>query len=85
MLNQALVDVVGDVIIASGTIAYLGAFSGDYRGALEVEWRKFMLDLNIPHTSGVTLSMTLANPVEVRDWQLCVPHRLIAPKRARTA
>jgi dynein heavy chain len=71
VLNQALVDVVGDVIIASGTIAYLGAFSGDYRGALEVEWRKFMLDLNIPHTSGVTLSMTLANPVEVRDWQLC--------------
>lgn len=70
-LNQQIIDVAGDVIVAAGTIAYLGAFSGDYREQLESTWRAKMVLLKIPHTAGVTMTDTLANPVEVRDWQLC--------------
>ena len=70
-LNQAIIDVAGDVIVAAGTIAYLGAFSGDFREELETAWRSKLVELNIPHTAGVTMTDTLANPVEVRDWQLC--------------
>jgi dynein heavy chain len=70
-LNQQLVDVAGDVIVASGTIAYLGAFSGDFREALETTWRKKMVEVKMPHTAGVTMTDTLANPVDIRDWQLC--------------
>ena len=70
-LNQKLVDIAGDVIVASGTIAYLGAFSGDFREQLETTWRLKMVEVNMPHTAGVTMSDTLANPVDVRDWQLC--------------
>ena len=70
-LNQQIIDVAGDVIVAAGTIAYLGAFSGDFREQLETTWRLKMVEVNMPHTAGVTMSDTLANPVDVRDWQLC--------------
>ena len=69
-LTKNLENVVGDVIVAAGTIAYLGAFTGNFRSDLCAQWRKKMTEINLPHSIGVNLNMALAEPVVVRQWNI---------------
>jgi dynein heavy chain len=39
-LSHSIENVVGDVIVSAGTIAYLGAFTGDFRSSLCEQWRE---------------------------------------------
>jgi dynein heavy chain len=44
------VNLVGDVIISSGVIAYLGVFTADYRAEAIQSWLKLCKDLEIKAT-----------------------------------
>jgi dynein heavy chain len=60
----------GDLLIAAGTIAYLGPFTGEYRSKLVNLWIGKIAELNIPHTPGCTLASTLSEPTVVRQWNI---------------
>ena len=65
-LNIAYTNVVGDSIVAAGTIAYLGAFTSEFRHMLVDDWLASLKDSGVPHTEHTNVCSTLANPVEVR-------------------
>lgn len=61
---------VGDVIISSGIIAYLGVFIQEYRQECISNWAKYLMEFNIPSTDNVNLQNVLGNPVKIRKWQI---------------
>jgi dynein heavy chain len=69
-LSHSIENVVGDVIVSAGTIAYLGAFTGDFRSSLCEQWREKMESISLNHTEGVNINVTLAEPVRVRQWNI---------------
>uniref|UniRef100_H2Y7L2 AAA+ ATPase domain-containing protein n=1 Tax=Ciona savignyi TaxID=51511 RepID=H2Y7L2_CIOSA len=58
-------NLTGDVLIASGIVAYLGTFTSKFR-----EWLKNCRADGIPCTDNVTLHMVLGEPVKIRQWNI---------------
>ncbi|ORY49032.1 hypothetical protein BCR33DRAFT_714104 [Rhizoclosmatium globosum] len=69
-LDQKITNVVGDVLLASGVIAYLGPFTAEYRSDLLREWNNNLLRLKIPHSDVISLWDSLGDPVKLREWEL---------------
>lgn len=70
VLNVALKNVVGDILVSAGTVSYLGPFTSDFRADIVSGWRDKMAEDGVPHTRGCDIVSTLAIPVELRSWQL---------------
>ena len=60
----------GDILISAGTIAYLGPFTGEYRGTLIGKWTKKIAELEIPHTPGCNLVSTMSKATTLRQWRI---------------
>uniref|UniRef100_A0A336M3T0 CSON009294 protein n=1 Tax=Culicoides sonorensis TaxID=179676 RepID=A0A336M3T0_CULSO len=69
-LHQSLSNVVGDVLLASATVAYLGYFSMEFRGTVIKNWNKKCLEKRISCSTKFSLSLTLGNPMQIRAWNL---------------
>ncbi|KAJ7290925.1 hypothetical protein O6H91_Y290900 [Diphasiastrum complanatum] len=67
-LGKVYGDLTGDVLIASGYIAYLGAVTLGYRERLLKEWMTTCKEKNIPCSAIFKLATTLGSPVAIRDW-----------------
>ncbi|CAJ1434663.1 unnamed protein product, partial [Effrenium voratum] len=65
------VNLTGDVIVCSGLIAYLGAFTPDYREKTVKAWTDFSLEKSIPGKEKVSLQDCLGEPVKIRSWTIC--------------
>ncbi|XP_069860475.1 dynein axonemal heavy chain 3 isoform X1 [Dipodomys merriami] len=63
-------NLTGDVLLSSGTVAYLGAFTVDYRVQCQEEWLGYCKDRVIPGSTEFSLSNTLGDPVKIRAWQI---------------
>lgn len=63
-------NLTGDVLLSSGTVAYLGAFTVDYRAECQKQWLAQCKDKVIPGSSDFSLSSTLGDPVKIRAWQI---------------
>ena len=61
-------NVVGDVVLSSGVIAYLGAFTTVYRESATTQWAKMLVEKGIPCSENFSLEETLGDPVAVRRW-----------------
>lgn len=68
--DRLLANVVGDVLVSAGTIAYLGPFTNEFRTSLCEMWRKDLVRLSVPHTAGSDLVSTLSDPLELREWRI---------------
>jgi len=68
-LNHALVNLVGDMCLAAGCLAYLGPFTSQFRARIVGQWVAACKDLGIP-CGDFTLLKALAEPVVVRKWQI---------------
>lgn len=77
-LDKDYINLVGDALVSSSTIAYLGAFAPDFRQRLLSQWQGSLTELDIPHTPGCNVQSTLADPVTV--GRCAVP-----PKRCAAA
>ena len=69
-LGNSLGNVIGDILLASGIVAYLGAFTVVYRDSIVQDWHKSCQELKLP-CSPVTpfsLANTLGNPVQSSDF-----------------
>ncbi|CAM9113767.1 unnamed protein product, partial [Choristocarpus tenellus] len=61
-------DSSGDIILSSGVIAYMGAFTAAYRDLAILEWSKLLSEKNIPCNKAFTLGVTLGDAVKIRAW-----------------
>jgi dynein heavy chain len=69
-LDAALTNVVGDVMVAAGGIAYIGAFTAKYREEQEREWSGKLREYGIVFTEGAGIISTLSDPVKIRSWNI---------------
>ncbi|RHY33391.1 hypothetical protein DYB32_001670 [Aphanomyces invadans] len=69
-LMDDLKNLVGDVIISSGTISYLGCFTSEFRDICIASWYNALAKQQVPHTRNCNIITTLADPVKVRGWQI---------------
>lgn len=67
-LRIALDNVIGDVLLSSGFIAYLGSFPKQYRDDLSKTWIAKCFELEIPCTEDFQLPTTLSDSTEIRKW-----------------
>lgn len=56
---QNLKNVVGDILIAAGTIAYSGPFTPAFRQSLQQEWTTILQSNTVRHTEDANLIETL--------------------------
>ena len=70
VLTVQLNNLIGDVLVCAGTISYLGPFTAPYRLALCTEWIDTLGKLSIPVTPQCNLAKILADPVQVRQWNI---------------
>lgn len=61
-------NLVGDIIISSGVIAYLGVFSVEYREEAVKNWVSLMKSFEIQSTAKFSLKEVLGNGVKIQQW-----------------
>ncbi|KAK4872624.1 hypothetical protein RN001_014653 [Aquatica leii] len=64
-------NLIGDVLIAAGGVAYMGAFTSTYRRDLINYWLEKCSELNISRSDNFSLITTLADPYDIRNWNAC--------------
>nr|CAD7577636.1 unnamed protein product [Timema californicum] len=69
-LGLTISNVIGDVLISAGAVAYLTPFTDKYRRGLLKEWLVIVGEVGVPHTVKCTPVSTLGEPVTIRKWQL---------------
>jgi len=63
-------NLTGDVLISSGLIAYLGAFTPTYRQNITAEWVAKALEKKIPGSERYSFTKVLGEPIKVRQWNI---------------
>ena len=66
--NIDYVNVVGNVMVSAGCIAYVGPFTADYRLTLTTKWIKCCQDESVPVSADFTLRKMLGDPVTIMQW-----------------
>ena len=61
---------IGDVLVSSGVVAYLGAFTVDFRTDCVREWHGLCTEKAIPCSPSFSVSATLGEPVKIRKWSI---------------
>ncbi|KAI9104654.1 dynein heavy chain and region D6 of dynein motor-domain-containing protein [Phlyctochytrium arcticum] len=69
-LDNRINNVIGDILLAAGAIAYLGPFTAEFRAKLLNEWTGSLLRLKIPHSESISLYDALGDHVKLREWEL---------------
>eukprot|EP00163_Fabomonas_tropica_P009440 TRINITY_DN1923_c0_g2_i1.p1 TRINITY_DN1923_c0_g2~~TRINITY_DN1923_c0_g2_i1.p1 ORF type:complete len:2559 (-),score=897.69 TRINITY_DN1923_c0_g2_i1:297-7319(-) len=69
-LRNDFMMLVGNVLLSSASVAYLGAFTGEYREALTKMWVQKIKELEIPHSPNPSIHSTLGNPVKIQGWHI---------------
>ncbi|KAK0056678.1 dynein heavy chain 1 axonemal-like isoform X1 [Biomphalaria pfeifferi] len=69
-LEKIIDNIVGDVLVSSAYIAYLGPFTGDYRNNMVSNWVIKLDECNVPRTEEPSLVGTMSDPVKIRSWQI---------------
>ncbi|XP_029041052.2 dynein axonemal heavy chain 3-like isoform X1 [Osmia bicornis bicornis] len=68
LLGASLHNVIGDVLLSSAVVAYLGAFTVEYRNKLIAEWYLSCSKFAIPCGKKFSLIDILGEQVEIRAW-----------------
>ena len=61
-------NLTGDVLVASGYVAYLGAFMRNYRDTVIDQWIQVLAEKAIPRSDKFSLQSVLGDPVKIREW-----------------
>nr|XP_026690532.1 dynein heavy chain 12, axonemal isoform X1 [Ciona intestinalis] len=63
-------NLTGDVLISSGVIAYLGAFTAGFRKRCTSDWTKRCQSHDITCSDNFSLSSTLGDLIKIRAWNI---------------
>ncbi|XP_031370421.1 dynein heavy chain 6, axonemal isoform X2 [Apis dorsata] len=66
--EQQINNLTGDILIAAGALAYLGAFTNEYREELIESWLSHCKNYDIDTTENYSLIAILVDPYEIRQW-----------------
>lgn len=69
-LGDRYINITGDVLISSGVVAYLGAFTVDFRLEATHEWHEMCRKKNIPCSKVFSMNSILGEPVKIRTWNI---------------
>ncbi|XP_069790708.1 dynein axonemal heavy chain 7 isoform X6 [Narcine bancroftii] len=69
-LGQQYTNLTGDILISSGIVAYLGAFTSIYRQLQAEKWVNKCKKMLIPCSDDLSLTTTLGDPVKIRAWNI---------------
>ena len=69
-LTQEEANLVGDVCVAAGSVAYLGPFISAYRQGCEREWVGSLRTAEVPGSATATLAQVMDDKVKLRAWQV---------------
>ncbi|XP_045448983.1 dynein axonemal heavy chain 3 [Melitaea cinxia] len=69
-LQQLLANIIGDVLLSAGFIAYLGPYTVSYRREIIQMWNDRAKELEIPCSDIFSLVSTLGEPVVIRAWNI---------------
>ncbi|KAJ3012302.1 Dynein heavy chain 7, axonemal [Thoreauomyces humboldtii] len=71
-LQKQYIALTGDVLVASGMVAYLGAFTKAYRDECVIGWTRTCKEKKIPcsDTDAIKLASVLGDPIMIREWIL---------------
>ncbi|XP_014255049.1 dynein heavy chain 3, axonemal isoform X1 [Cimex lectularius] len=69
-LRYSLINAIGDVLLSSGVIAYLGPFTIEYRNVLLKGWNQTCFLLGVPCTMPFSMITTLGDQILIRNWKL---------------
>ncbi len=68
-LKQQRVKLLGDCLISSGFLSYVGAFSWEFRADMVYDvWHKDVIERNIPLSEPYKLESILTNDVEISRY-----------------
>lgn len=67
-LTEEKINLIGDCFLSCACISYYGGFTGIYRDQLIEAWLKQASKLKIPASTKFSLSKTLGDPVQIREW-----------------
>ncbi|XP_061175178.1 dynein axonemal heavy chain 3-like [Saccostrea echinata] len=70
LLGERFTNITGDVLLSSATVAYLGAFTIDFRQDIVRDWHKLSIKKEIPCSENFSLNGTLGEPVKIRAWNI---------------
>ena len=60
----------GDMFLAAAFVCYLGPLTGTYRDELLGRWMTKVMQMGVICSGRFSLARALADPVQVREWQL---------------
>ncbi|XP_072334730.1 dynein axonemal heavy chain 7 [Scyliorhinus torazame] len=63
-------NLTGDILISSGIVAYLGAFTSIYRQLQTHKWVEQCKAMRIPCSDDFSLTTTLGDAVKIRTWNI---------------
>ncbi|XP_069698472.1 dynein axonemal heavy chain 7 [Periplaneta americana] len=69
-LGEKYFTLTGDILIGSGVVAYLGAFTLQFREQQVKVWVKHLMELDIVCSPDFNLTAVLGEPVEIRQWNI---------------
>ncbi|PIK40096.1 putative dynein heavy chain 7, axonemal isoform X1 [Apostichopus japonicus] len=69
-LGELYINLTGDVLISSGLVAYLGAFTSSYRMEQIKEWVNEVSAKGLPSSAEFSLINTLGDQVQIRQWNI---------------
>ena len=69
-LGERAINITGDVLISSGVVAYLGAFTVDFRQEAIQKWHEQCRQRKIPCSDTFSVNSTLGEPVKIREWNI---------------
>jgi len=74
-LAKDYTNLTGDILIASGIIAYLGVFTTAYRNEAQTKWLDRLQHLAVPASKEFSLQGCIGDPVKMRQWVIdCLPN-----------
>ncbi|XP_076676367.1 dynein heavy chain at 16F [Andrena cerasifolii] len=66
--DQQMINLTGDTMVAAGALAYLGAFTNEYREELVQSWLANCHEYRIKTTENYNLISILVDPYDIRLW-----------------
>ncbi|CAH8611141.1 unnamed protein product [Schistosoma intercalatum] len=70
LLKERYENIIGDVLLSAGVVAYLGPYTVDFRSRIQNEWHELCQKLEIPCSEVFRISDTLGDPVKIRSWNI---------------
>ncbi|KAK6187847.1 hypothetical protein SNE40_005782 [Patella caerulea] len=70
LLGEKYINTTGDVLLSAGVVAYLGAFTVDFRQQITKKWHMLCKEKEIPCSQTFSLNSTLGEPVKIRAWNI---------------